>query len=458
MSIENSIILQEQNILSLCVKHPHLIHEVSSQYFISNSALSVYNAIDHLLKQEIQVTPRNVYTEVTKSTNLTQEQVQALFDLDVSKDDLRGMYTSLRKQWAKVDIQTNILQGILGKVSSKNELAVDELWKLKNLLENRIKEVDDTSKKTYTLSQMFDTYIEELYARDKGDSFYDTGCSYLNQYLLEGFAPQKITTLFGQSGVGKSTYALYLINKQINKQIPSIYFSPEMPLISTMDRLAAMRLRLPLQLFHPQVDASTGDRSGINEFVLHRVEQEAQKIKDLNYFRFVEEPSLYMSDIEDIIEKTKKEMGVDYLVVTIDLLTMVKDFNLGSKNTATLYENAMNALHEMARRQNVHVVGVVQSRRPQGKVHVTTVEDIERLRPGIEEIKNSSGMEERSRIVISTFRKKFFAKKYLPEDPEVELLDDILDVQILKQNMSDVAMLHYLYSGESAHICKFQEE
>lgn len=457
MSKENAFVLQEQNILALCVKNPHLIYEVDSKYLISKTAKAMYKGIKNLIESEVGITTRTIYTEVQKEITINSDLIDNLFQIEVKPKDFKGLYSSLRKQWAKNNIQDYLLEDMLTQVSQKGEVEVSQLLDLRSKLDDNIRIIDNDIRKVFTLSDMFEKYDIELNRRESGDFFYDSGCSYLNQHLSIGFAPQFITTIFGQSGVGKSTYALYLINKQINKQIPSIYFSPEMPLIATMDRLVAQRLKMPLDYLYPAKEEEV-DGMGINEDIRELVNKEKRKLEHLQYFRFVEEESLFITDMESIIEQTKREMGVDYLVVTVDLLTMIKDFNVGNDSKANLYENAMNNLHEMVRRQNVHLVGVVQSRRPSGKVVVNTMDDIDKLRPGIEEIKNAAAIEERSRVVISTFRKDYFAQKYLPEEPETELLDPIMDVQILKQNMGKLSMLHYLFVGESAYMCKFIEE
>lgn len=455
MSKENAFVLQEQNVLALCVKDPHLIHEVEDKYFISKTAKAIHNSIVNLLQADVRVTKRSLYTEAQKEVDINYDLIENLFSIEVHEGDFKGLYSSLKKQWAKSNVQNYLLEDMLGYVSQKGDIDVEKIQEFREKLDESIQLISDDSLQIYTLKDMFDKYSVELDRRESGEFFYDTGCSYLNKHLTTGFTPQFITTLFAQSGVGKSTYALYLINKQINKQIPSIYFSLEMPLISNMDRLIAQRLRIPLQSLYP---AQEEEGIGINEEIRARVDKEREKLVHLPYFRFVERDSLFISDIETIIEKTKREMGVDYLVVTIDLLTMVKNFNYGSGNKAELYENAMNNIHEMARRQNVHIVGVVQSRRPSGKVTINTVDDVERLRPGIEEIKNSGGMEERSRIVLSAFRKKYFAEKYLPEDPETELLEDVMQIAVLKQSLGGLPVLDYLFHGESAFICKYEEE
>ena len=312
MSKENAFVLQEQNILSLCVNYPELIHEVDGMYLISKAAQGIYKSLETLIENNVSITPRNIYTEVQKEVDVQEEVVQNLFDLQVTKEDFKGLYTSLKSQWAGNNIQNFLLEDLLENVSKKGEPDFEKIQELRNTLDENIALIDQSNlrKKIFSLKEMFDFYEEELNKRESGNFFYDTGCSYLNRNLTIGFAPQFITMIFGQSGVGKSTYALYLINKQINKQIPSINFSLEMPLIVNIDRLVAQRLRIPLSLLYPS--KGEGDEEiGLNEEIRSRVEKERQKLSHLKYFKFVDEESLLISDMERIIKKTKKEMGVD---------------------------------------------------------------------------------------------------------------------------------------------------
>jgi replicative DNA helicase len=343
--------------------------------------------------------------------------------------------------------------------SKKDLLSIEQLIDFRNTLDNSINEITSKNKITYTIHEMFDIYIKELHEREKGLNFYDSGCNYLNDLLQDGFAPQKITIMFGQSGIGKSSYALYMVNKQINKMIPNIYISPEMPLISTMDRLIAQRCDVNISsLYLAKNSQEFNDTQSLDDSIIDMVIAEKEKLSKCNHFRFVEEPSLYWNRIESIIKETKKEMKVDYLIVTIDLLTMIKDFNIGNKSKADKYEDAMNYGHEIVKRNNVHLVGVVQSRRPPEKVKIANINDIEKLRPGIEELKNSGALEERARIVISNFRKKIYAERYLPDDPETLIMDDIMEVAILKQNMGKLGMIKYLFVPESCSFYKYEEE
>ena len=133
---------------------------------------------------------------------------------------------------------------------------------------------------------------------------------------------------------------------------------------------------------------------------------------------------------------------------------MVRNFNSGN-NKANDCEHALNELHEMSKSNNCHFVGVVQGRRPSSKVVVENPDDIEKFRPRIEEIKNSAAFEERSRIILSTFRAKHYMERLLPEHPELEFMEDIMDIDVLKQNMGRLSRFHYLFNPKKSIIIPY---
>jgi len=454
MSIENNFIIQEQNLIRLIISQPSFLGILNTDYLITDSAKNIVKGMKDCIHESQTISVRNVTARSNNYMDISEGQIQTLFDITLPEDSFDILYNTVKKEWAKENLRIEVFGKLLNEVSSKGPFDLETFENIRNEINNNIQIIQGVDDRVYNLSQMLDTYEEELHRRNSGSSFYDTGCSHLNKHLVEGFAPQKITIIFGASGVGKSTYALYLINKHINKQIPCIYFSPEMPLISTMDRLIAQRNKIPISEFYPHLRED--NNNVIEDYVFQVLQKEKEKLSSNELFQFVEQESITLAYIEKVIKEFLQKQGLNYAVIFVDLLTMIKEFNIGNKSKADKYEDAMNILHEIARRLNIHIVGVVQAKRPQNKVHITSIEDLDRLRPGPEEIKNAGAIEERARIIIGTFRKKFFADKYLRDDPEVELMDDIMDISILKQNMGKLPMLHYLYRGDIAHLIKYE--
>jgi replicative DNA helicase len=136
--------------------------------------------------------------------------------------------------------------------------------------------------------------------------------------------------------------------------------------------------------------------------------------------------------------------------VAVDLITQLKDFmhNKSNQSVANSIETAMNDLNALAKELNVHIIGVAQFNRDADNMKVLTADDLDMLRPSLNNIKNSHALAERSRVVLSLFRKKYYSDRYLPADEAAKVEEDILEVNILKNSSGMVGnTLHYLFDG-----------
>lgn len=451
MPNENRIILLEQTLLQKIISNSDLLYKVDEDILISTTAVHLLRSLKNLHSNDTSITPRNLVLDVNRFDNIDESSIKVLFEsTDIDDVSFDHLYEQLQREKIKYEISNEITPQLLKEASKKGEFDTDKIQDLIRQTNLKILSLNTRSRNLIMqFDDMFDAYEQELQNRNTGKSFYDTGCSHLNDQLTEGFAPQKITTLFGASGVGKSTYALYLVNKQINKKIPSVYISLEMDLISTMDRLIAQRNKINIS------DLIPGEQEIIDDGVWDIIRKEREKLSRQKYFRFVEQSGLSLTDVDYIIKESMSQMGVEYLICTIDLLTMIKDFNHNQVSKANEYEHAMNGLHEIARNNNCNIVGVVQGKRPSTRITVEDFEDLEKFRPHIEEIKNSGAIEERSRTILSTFRQRHYAQRLLPDHPALATLEDVMDVEIVKQNMGALTRIQYLFTPEQSRITPY---
>lgn len=450
---DKSLILQEKTILAYLFKHPEKIFDVQADDFSSHSAKTIFISLEHLRSSGKKINYRNLAIEVTKEKPyLDESRLKDEIDIEVT-ESFESIYAELRQSKAHHEIGT-IYQTEFMDVALRKTPSIEKLKEIHERIGDSLNRINYDPYEIYTAQSMLDEYKKQIANRLDGKSgFYDTGCAWLNKALSEGFAPGKITVVYASSGSGKSTFAEYLVERQINKQLPSLYMSLEMDLVTSVDRLIMMRHKIPMsELVNVRKEE---DFESPLEGIL---QTEREKLGKMKYFRFVEKPGLTLADVKQIIRQVQKDMDQKYLIVTIDLLTMIKDFNKGV-NKANDYEHALNELHEIAKELGVHIFGVVQSRRPNEKVSVKTIEDLEKFRPQIEQIKNSSAIEERSRIILSAFRKKFYAEKYLPDAPELEIMDDIMEITVNKQNTGKVGtIVEYLFDGETSCLTPFDSD
>ena len=213
-----------------------------------------------------------------------------------------------------------------------------------------------------------------------------------------------------------------------------MYFSLEMSSATTMDRLLSKRLEIPYS------DIINPKDPGAFEDVLSMIDAEREQLSTNIRFRFSEDPSISLNDLKKHIRKFQTDMGQNYCIVVLDLLSMITDFTkvANGMNFAQGIEVAVNKLSAISKEMGVHVVGVLQLNRAQETdVKCNDLKDLERFRPNRAQIKNAGAWIERSRYVLTTFRERMYAELYL--DPSVyENLVDVMEVQLVKANSAKI--------------------
>lgn len=451
---DKSLIFLEQNLIHCCIKDNSKILELGSEIFITEDAVEIYKILKNLYISDTDITIRNIEIE---NDSIKTEVIKGLFDLDIdsSEESFKVYLNKLKEQKFKFSIRNSLIPEIIEKTSNTDS-SIEDIHRIASDILNEYNNLNKDSIKTYTPSNMFHEYEKILNNRENFIDSYDTGCSYLDSCLLEKFRPGRITTIFGPSGVGKSAYALFLVYRQLNKMIPSMFFTLEMTYEATMDRLVSQALDIPVTDLYPVLDENFGNFK-INQDIVEGVKKMQKRFEDSEFFELIEDDALYIRDVEARIKDFKIKNKVDYVVVTIDLLTMLKDFNMGNKNKADKYEDSMNLLHEVSRRTNSHIIGVVQQKRPQSRLNIKSIDQLDNFRPQLEDLKNSAALQERSRTVLGVFRPKHFANLYLPDEPETKIMPDITEIDILKQNMGPLNRIKYLFYPETYKFIKYVE-
>jgi replicative DNA helicase len=441
MSLLSSQIV-EQQILCFCFDHPEKVLEIKDNYFLSSEGKVLYDTLLDLYRNNVSFSDDNIISSGgQKSGSITFDLLKSIRSIEYDESAWNHYRDILQKSYAKDRIQSRILRDALTLSTLKSDLDIDKMQDIIYELQECVNLARGQGTEVKTLHEMFDSYQNILSKRMDGSAFFDTGCVLLNSVLPTGFSPGEITTIFGSTGIGKSTYSLYLINRMVNKHIPCFYVSLEMSETSTMDRWMASRLRIP---FH-----NLYSKNGvIDESVLEKVKEERSKLEraNSNKFIFIDETRVSSSSLERMINQVKMKMKTDYMVVFVDLATMMEDFIEG---TSIAYEQAMNKLHQMTKRTRVHLVLVVQAVQKSLENHrPTTIEGLRAFRPTLAFIKNSSAIAERSRQVLAVYREHYYAAKFFPEDPLVQEEDDVMEISLLKCSNSEVGRrLNYLHDG-----------
>lgn len=434
--------IEHQN-LNCIWDSPELIYKFDKNYFISSFANDFLFTLKKLYENKIETSIHNLVTYGSaRNAEMTKENLEFLRTQEYSLDEFDFYFSSLKKNYAKIQIEEKLLKDTVLNVSSKGELNVDKIQELTNLMQENLDIIAGKESLLQPIEKIGTRYRGVLVDRKLGRYNFSTGDAVLDKELTMGFAPGQITTIYGASGVGKSSFALNLFSKQINKRIPTMMLSLEMDEISTMDRLIANRQRIPARLLQFKDEES----KEMADETFEKFERGLKDLESYDNFFLVDDSTLKISDLESLCREAMKKMNSNYLVCFIDLLTMLSDF--GEK--VIDMERSMNKLSGIAKRLGVHFVCLVQANRTVDSAQIQAVEQLDRLRPkSLHGIKNTAAIGERSRIVLSVFREKHYALELFPDDPQVELMDDILKVTVIKQSSGNTGqVVKYLYEPE----------
>lgn len=438
----------EKSVFKCILINSNLLYDIDIEW-LSVKGREVYNALEFLIANHKSLTANNIIIQINDED--INDFINELFnENDIDVRDFDVYKERLKLDYAREQISTRLSTDLKILVNKRGELDFKKIEELSDLLEKNLDLIKSKRAVIPTISDVISRYKDEIKKRLDG-KFYSYGDAELDK-ITSGAQPGEITTIFAPTSMGKSAYALNLFNKEINKRIPSVYFTLEMDEISTMDRLISLRTGIPASDLSMK-NADTDQKFFINDVINAEIEK-LKKMSD--WMAIVDEPGLKLSDFENQIIKLKKRMGVDYLIVFVDLWTMFADI----KAEASDIEMAINLSSNIVKRQNIHLIAIVQANREADKKPVSSIEMIPNMKiRNINNIKNSASIGERSRTVLSVFRGKKIAELYFPDNPLTEIMDDIFEVTVLKCSNGKVgSTVKYIYQPECFKVTPYIEE
>lgn len=437
----------EKHVFECIVKNPSLIHEINVDW-LSVKGQEIYNAIEKLLDDKKNINSDTLFVQ-TNDDEL-KEFISNIFNADINLDDFSVYKERLKRDFIKEDISVRLSDDLKILVNKRGDLDIEKLTKLSNVLEKNLDILANDRSIIKSICKVTENYKKELIERSQG-KFFSYGDSTIDS-LTDGANPGEMTCLFGPTSMGKSAFALNLFNKQVNKRIPTAYFSLEMSEISTMDRLISLRTGVPVSKLKLR-DADEFEKSYVLE-VTNVELNKINKFEDKMYL--IDSPGLTLSEFENTIIKLKKRMGVDYMIACIDLWTMLADVGIDASDI----EKAINKTQDIIKRQNIHLIAVVQANREADKKGPPSIELIPSLKiRNLNNIKNSAAIGERCRTVLSVFRSKKIAEQYFPDNPLTEAMDDVFEATVLKCSNGKIgSTAKYIYQPDCFRITPFIEK
>lgn len=446
---ENYIISSEFQVLRLLIDlDPDEGLEAVPSIFPHEIARAVREAILILKDNKETINESSLFGVANKILDTVDvSTIRSILECKVDRSNWATALETLRIGSVKYNLKKT-LENLVTDLSTPDDLdhtkTSDALYTATDILAHGGKKL-----RVKTLEECLTDYEEELENRRDGRCYF-FGDLFLDRVLTRKAAPGQIITIVGTTGMGKSGFTLNLINSFINMGVPSMYFSLEMDEISTTDRLMAMREGIPIGDWY--------EPANINS-LLKRVEKQKGILANKPY-AFIDDPGVSLDIIRSEIRAFKLLHRTEYAIVFVDLITQVQDFMAlrGNTSLATIIEMAINKESAISKLENVCFVNVAQLNRETDSAKINSIEDIESFRPTLTQIKNSNAIGERSRTVLSVFRPKYYADRMFPNDPEVDFMEDILEVQVMKQNQGPAGPIgKYLFEGPTMSLKPYIE-
>lgn len=437
----------EKHIFECIIKNPSLIYEVDPTW-LSVKGQDIYNAIQTLIDENIIINADTLFVQANDDT--LKDFISNLFISDINIDDFKVYKERLKRDFIKEDISIRLSDDLKVLVNKRGDLDIEKATELSELLEKNLDLIKHDRSIIRPITKVTDNYRQELIERSQG-KFFSYGDANIDS-LTDGANPGEMTCIFGPTSMGKSAFALNLFNKETNKRIPTAYFSLEMSEVSTMDRLIALRTGIPVNKLKLK-DIDEFEKSYILEVANGELDK-INKLEDKMYL--IDAPGLTLSEFENTIIKLKKKMNTDYMIACIDLWTMLSDVGIDASDI----EKAINKTQDIVKRQNIHLIAVVQANREADKKGPVSIEFIPSLKiRNLNNIKNSAAIGERCRTVISVFRQKKIAEQYFPDNPLTEVMDDIFEATVIKCSNGKIgSVAKYIYQPDCFRITPYIEK
>ena len=451
------IVQAEYRLLHCVLTHRECLDDarVTDGLFIHPSAKSIFNTICDLSKRGVAITKAELL-QSCKDIGVTPSVIDTIFNVDDVNPSLDTILPDLLNEQLKTKLIQR-LDLIKESINLNTDINTDDILKQLYECDDLVLHSTKNTSPLMNIEEWSNEYIEDLQQRKLGKK-YTYGDLNLDEEMFKGAYPGAITTIAASTGSGKSTFVLNLMNNLIEQNTPCMYISLEMGAVDTMDRLIAMRKGIPNDELYNQ---------GNIDSVIESVEEEKRNLLTRNKFYFVEDPSIDLTKLRSMIREFKQRTHEDYCLVAIDLLTQLKGFNVstnkGTSNAMSI-ELAMNDLNALAKEENVHIIGVVQFRRDSDSIKISSLDDLERARPTLGEIKNSGAISERSRVVLGIFRPKMVAERFRqaltePEQMALDNMSDIMEVQVLKNSAGNVGRIFkYMFDNQCFRLLPLVDE
>lgn len=442
----------ERKVVSYLINNPFDEYQVDEKIISDFTLNIILVSIKKLVRDRLTVNVNNLLLECkSRDSSIEEEFVEELRDLIIEGNDFKFFVRHLKDNYIRNIANKEVLDNIIIELKSNKTLDVDSLRKNINRLD---KNLVNLYRENFLLTakDLSETHKNTVRDRREGDKKRSLGFRCLDEKVLKPGQEEEISLLISSTGGAKSLFSKTIENILINKRVPVLSINPEMNRTQTMDRLVCMRDNID-----PEDLVRVQDRA-----TMSRVYKSLNTFSNLGNYLFTDNPVIYLKDVEDLIEVSRNifrkngsfiDNKDEYIFVTIDLLSMLRDFK--GANYQDVIDN-MDILHEIAKRQKVHFFGVIQANDRKIKENMVSIkkpEDVQYLKIGLEDVKGGSSWNERARLIMSITRPVELKRRFFPDRiDEWNCEEDVINLHGIKQNEKGLFFLQFILNTDNLRI------
>lgn len=442
----------EQILVSYVLHNLNKLYEIDSGLFVSPKTKAIYAACKETNEKQLAFSFDTLTSIAVKSyPSIGPNDIQTIYD---NYSDFQNLdyHLQLQKDYylKEVDLP-KIFEDIHVEQKKKGgRVNRDFLITKLNSAISIINSDAGSDLDILSSSEWMDVHRRGDEARQKDLHPKSIGWSTLDKLIKQPMLAGEITTIAAPSGMGKSIFVLNVIYNLIRRNTPVLSINTEMGAVTNADRFIGL---------WGNIQSDSIIQRNRSQAITDKIEATRQEISKNNYIHYKSKRSLYISDIDKMIYRTKEKMmdlkawdfENPYMVVTLDLFELLLDIKMKDAN---LLAKAVDDLHRMLEKHTINEnpyvsflivtqIGETLFRDTSFRKRFKTMDDLDDFTFSVEDIYGSSGFTQRSRTVLTLSRPQQLKRKFFPM--EAETLDP-QDDQI------------YVNSGKSTHggigVCK----
>jgi KaiC/GvpD/RAD55 family RecA-like ATPase len=445
----------ELKILSFFMSNIKEVYSVTSDYFLFPENKDIYLGIKLLkeknLEFDVQTLLTVIVSDINSATQVTYDKINKIYNGFNEYRNMNFCIQMLKDDYVKSVTTKKLFREVVNIVSNRTILNIDKLLTTSQTIVNTLTNIKENSDDVLMTSDVFSKkYLETIEKRLQGEQNRSLGHVSLDEVVLRPAASGEITYVAGESGSGKSVFVQEIERKLVRKKICVLKFSIEMDFESSFDRYLSLNEHYNIKDLQLKVPPTPR--------FLDRLKKSAEELESLKYYIFSRSPDVRLDKLDSLIIMAKqkfRDLGVlpkdEYMLVVIDLINMLKGWGESPQEI----ETCNNELLRIAKRNQVHILGVLQTNENSlrsGKQVFKKPEELDFYKLTLKDIKNASAYKERARVVLILNRPLLMKKRFFPDMNEIWSSElDIINCSVAKQNEGDIPMLRFVFDYQQSY-------